>query len=116
MFGDISSEMLYPILPVYLTQYLHTGGSIVGFIEGMAQATQNIVQGFSGFLSDKFQRRKPIALFGYLLSALSKPFIGVATTWPVVLAARFSDRVGAGSRSAPRDALIAASVDERHKG
>src|SRR4051812_6186842 len=97
LFSDVSSEMLYPILPIYLMQYMKASGSIIGIIEGIAQATQNIVQGFSGWLSDKLQRRKPIALVGYLLSALSKPFIGLANTWQVVLAARFSDRFGSGS-------------------
>jgi len=116
LFSDISTEMLYPILPVYLTQYLRASGSIVGIIEGIAQATQNIIQGFSGWLSDKLQRRKPIALVGYFLSAISKPFIGFAGTWQMVLAARFSDRVGAGSRSAPRDALLAESVEPQHRG
>jgi MFS family permease len=116
LFADISTEMLYPILPIYLTQNLKASGSIVGIIEGIAQATQNMVQGFSGYLSDKLQRRKSIALFGYALSAVSKPFIGIAITWPGVLAARFSDRFGSGTRSAPRDALIAASVSEENKG
>jgi len=108
--------MLYPILPVYLTEYLKANGSIVGIIEGIAQATQNIIQGLSGWLSDKLQQRKPIALVGYLLSAVSKPFIGLANTWQLVLAARFSDRMGAGSRSAPRDALLAESVEPQHRG
>src|SRR6476620_6522759 len=78
LFSDISTEMLYPILPVYLTQYLKASGGIVGIVEGAAQAMQNIIQGFSGYLSDKWQKRKPLALFGYVLSALSKPFMGVA--------------------------------------
>lgn len=116
LFSDISTEMLYPILPVYLTQYLNANGSIVGIIEGVAQAAQNIIQGFSGWFSDKLQQRKPIALVGYFLSAVSKPFIGLANTWQMVLGARFSDRVGAGSRSAPRDALLAESVEPRHRG
>src|SRR5436190_19871860 len=116
LFSDISTEMLYPILPVYLTQYLKANGSVVGIIEGIAQATQNIIQGFSGWLSDKLQRRKPIALVGYVLSAVSKPFIGLASAWPGVLAARFADRLGAGGRSAPRDALIAESVAPEHRG
>jgi MFS family permease len=116
LFSDISSEMLYPILPIYLTQYLKASGSIVGIIDGIATATQNIVQGFSGYLSDKLQRRKPIALFGYILSAVSKPFMGMAAAWPGVLAARFSDRLGAGTRAAPRDALIAESVETKHRG
>src|SRR5205814_9697364 len=95
LFSDISTEMLYPILPIYLTQYLKANGSIVGIIEGIAQATQNIIQGFSGWLSDMLQKRKPIALVGYILSAISNSFIGLANTCPVVLAASFSDRLGA---------------------
>jgi MFS family permease len=116
LFSDISTEMLYPILPIYLIQYLKANGSIVGIIDGIATATQNIVQGFSGYLSDRWQRRKPIAIFGYILSAISKPFIGLASAWPGVFAARFADRLGAGTRAAPRDALIASSVAAEHRG
>ncbi|MDX8450459.1 MFS transporter [Mesorhizobium captivum] len=116
LFADVSTEMLYPILPLFLTGVLGAGGSVVGLIDGVAQATQNIVQGFSGWASDRMQRRKPIALAGYLLSAVSKPLTGIATAWPMVLGARFLDRVGAGTRSAPRDALIAASASEEHRG
>jgi MFS family permease len=116
LFSDISTEMLYPVLPVFLTQTLKADGTIVGLIDGIAQATQNIVQGFSGTLSDKLQRRKPIALAGYFLSAISKPLIGLATVWQAVLGARLVDRLGAGARSAPRDALIAGSVDEANRG
>ena len=116
LFSDISTEMLYPILPIFLTQTLHATGSVVGLVEGIAQAAQNIVQGFSGWLSDKLQKSKAIALAGYLLSALSKPLIGMATVWQGALAGRIADRLGAGSRSAPRDALVAASVAEEHRG
>ena len=116
LFADISTEMLYPILPVYLIQNLKASGSVVGFIEGIAEATQNIMQGVSGYLSDKWQKRKPIAIFGYTLSAISKPLIGMASVWPVALAARVSDRLGAGTRSAPRDAMIASSVAEKNRG
>ena len=116
LFADISSEMLYPILPVFLTSVLHASGSVVGLVEGIAQATQNIVQGFSGWLSDKMQQRKPIALFGYALSAIAKPLIGLAAVWQAVLGARFLDRLGSGTRSAPRDALIAASAAPEHRG
>jgi MFS family permease len=116
LFGDISTEMLTPILPIYLTEIMKVNGSIIGLIDGIAQATQNIIQGFSGYLSDKLQRRKPIALAGTLLSALSKPLIGAAGNWHGVLAGRFSDRLGAGIRSAPRDALIASSVAEKDRG
>jgi MFS family permease len=116
LFADISTEMLYPVLPIFLTQTLKASGSVVGLVEGIAQATQNIVQGFSGWLSDKLQRRKPIAVAGYVLAAIAKPLMGLATTWPGVLGGRFLDRLGAGTRTAPRDALIAASVDERDRG
>ncbi len=116
LFADISTEMLYPILPVFLTQTLKASGSVVGLIDGFAQATQNIVQGFSGTLSDKLQRRKPIALVGYFLAAIGKPLMGAATIWPVVFGARLLDRFGAGTRSAPRDALIASSVSEQNRG
>jgi MFS family permease len=116
LFADISTEMLYPVLPTFLTQTLKASGSIVGLVDGFAQATQNIVQGFSGALSDKLRKRKFIALIGYLLAALAKPLMGLATAWPALLAARFLDRVGAGTRSPPRDALIAASVHEKDRG
>jgi len=116
LFADISTEMLYPILPVFLTQTLHASGSIVGLVDGAAQATQNIVQGFSGWLSDRLQTRKSIALVGYFLAAIAKPLTGVATAWPTVLGARLLDRFGAGFRSAPRDALIASSVEEEDRG
>ena len=116
LFSDISTEMLYPVLPTFLTRDLHAGGTIVGLVEGIAQGAQNIIQGFSGTLSDKLQRRKPIALAGYALSALAKPLIGLAATWPVAFGARTLDRLGDGSRSAPRDALVAASADEANRG
>src|SRR6516162_5056205 len=116
LFADISSEMLYPILPIFLTQTLRASGSVVGLVEGIAQAAQNIIQGSSGWLSDKLQRRKSLALAGYLLSALTKPLIGFATAWPGVLGPRFLDRLGAGFRSAPRDALVASSVSDQDRG
>jgi MFS family permease len=115
-FADISTEMLYPVLPVFLTQTLNASGSIVGLVDGFAQATQNIVQGFSGALSDRLQKRKPVALVGYFLAALGKPLMGLSTVWQGVFGARLLDRLGSGIRSAPRDALIAASVEERHRG
>ena len=116
LFADISSEMLYPILPIFLTQVLHASGSVVGLVEGVAEATQNVVQGFSGWLSDKLQKRKTLALIGYFVSALGKPLMGIATAWPGVLGGRFLDRLGAGFRSAPRDALIASSVPDEYRG
>ena len=116
LFADISTEMLYPILPVFLTDTLKASGSAIGLIEGIAGAAQNLAQGFSGALSDKLQRRKPVALAGYLLAALAKPLMGAATAWPVLAGGRLLDRLGAGARSAPRDALVASSADEANRG
>lgn len=116
LFADISTEMLYPVLPIYLTQTLKAGGGVVGIVEGFAIAAQNIVQGLSGWISDKIHKRKPIAVLGYTIAALSKPLIGVANVWQGVLGARILDRTGTGIRSAPRDALIASSVEEEHRG
>lgn len=116
LFSDISTEMLYPVLPVFLTQTLGASAGVVGVVEGVAQAVQNIAQGFSGWLSDKLRRRKSIALAGYVLAAVSKPLIGLSSGWPAVLATRAMDRLGSGGRSAPRDALVAASADEAHRG
>lgn len=115
-FADVSTEMLYPILPIFLTQTLQASGSIVGLIEGMAQATQNIVQGISGSLSDRLRKHKAIAMVGFIAAALAKPLFGLATAWEGVLGARLLDRIGTGTRSAPRDALVAESVDEHHRG
>jgi MFS family permease len=116
LFADVSTEMLYPVLPMFLTQTLGASPTVVGVVEGIAQAIQNVVQGFSGWLSDRLRRRKPVAVAGYLLAAVSKPLIGLATSWPAVLGSRSLDRLGAGVRSAPRDALVAASADEADRG
>lgn len=116
LFADVSTEMLYPVLPVFLTQTLGASASAVGLIEGVATSIQNITQGFSGWLSDRLRRRKWVALPGFVLAAISKPIIGFATGWPLVLMARSLDRFGSGMRSAPRDALVAESADEKHRG
>ncbi len=101
LFADISTEMFYPVLPVFMTQTLKASGSIVGLVDGFAQATQNIMQGFSGALSDKLQERKSIALAGYLMGEVAKPFMGLSTIWQGVFGARLMDRLGADTRSAP---------------
>lgn len=115
-FSDAATEMLHPVLPIFLTQVLAAPTTVVGLVEGVAEGTQNVIQGLSGWIADKTQKKKPVALFGYGLAALSKPFIAASTVWPQVLAARFFDRLGSGTRSAPRDALIAASTDDYHRG
>ncbi|HEX5552500.1 MAG TPA: MFS transporter [Chitinophagaceae bacterium] len=111
LFADIFSERLYLVLPIFLTQTLKASGGVVGIIEGVAVATQSIAQGPSGWLSDKWQKRKWIAILGYILSAFAKPYTGLAMAWPWVLGTCFP-RMGSATRFAPRDALIAASTYE----
>ena len=116
LLGDISSEMIYPILPVFLTQTLHAPATVVGLIEGIAVGSASVVSGVSGWISDRIGRRKPVAFAGYALTAVSRPMIAFAKVWPVVLAARFADRFGKGIRTSPRDALLAESSPERGRG
>jgi len=115
-FADTSTEMLYPILPIFLTQTLGASASLIGIVEGVAPAIQNLAQGGSGWLSDRLRRRKTIALVGYALAAIAKPLMGLSGSWSGLLAARSLDRLGAGTRSAPRDALIAGSAGESDRG
>jgi MFS family permease len=104
---DISSEMIHSLLPVFLVTTLGASMLVVGVIEGLAEATALIIKVFSGVLSDYWGRRKPLAVLGYGLGALSKPLFALAGTSGVVLTARLIDRVGKGIRGAPRDAMIA---------
>lgn len=104
---DVSSELVHSLLPVFLVTALGASALVVGLIEGAAEATALIVKVFSGVLSDYWGRRKPLAVLGYGLGALSKPLFAVATGAGLVLAARLIDRVGKGIRGAPRDALVA---------
>ncbi len=113
---DVSSEMVYPILPLFLSISLGVSASIIGIIEGIAESTAAITKWFSGAISDRFRNRKAPAIFGYSFSALAKIFLIVASSWPGVLLARFLDRLGKGIRTAPRDALISESVDEAERG
>ncbi|MGH6626957.1 MAG: MFS transporter [Burkholderiaceae bacterium] len=104
---DVSSELIHSLLPVFMVTVLGTSMLVVGLIEGAAEATALIVKVFSGALSDYWGKRKPLAVLGYGLGALSKPLFALATTSGFVLAARLMDRVGKGIRGAPRDALVA---------
>ena len=113
---DISSEMLYPVMPIFLTSVLMAPMRVVGLIEGIAEATASFVKIFGGIWSDRVKRRKPFVVLGYSLSSISKPLIALAFTWHYVLFARFIDRVGKGLRTSPRDALVAASVDKQYWG
>ncbi len=115
-FTDISSEMLYPIIPIFLTAVLGAPFAIVGLIEGVAESTASILKVVSGWLSDKTGKRKPFVIYGYSLSAISKPILALAYSWHFVLGARFLDRFGKGLRTSARDALIADSTDTQYRG
>ena len=107
LFMDLSSEIIHALLPLFLTTTLGVSVAMVGLIDGIAEATASISKVFSGYISDRIGRRKPLILLGYGLGALSKPLFALAGTAPVVLGARFADRIGKGLRGAPRDALVA---------
>jgi len=115
-FADVSSEMLYPLIPIFLTAVLGAPVAIVGIIEGAAEATASLLRTVSGRLSDLSGRRRPYVLAGYTLSALAKPLLALAVGWPLVLVTRVIDRFGKGIRSSPRDALLADSVDAQYRG
>jgi MFS family permease len=115
-FMDISSEMVINILPLFLFNVLGVKTSIIGVIEGVAEATASILKVFSGWLSDKLRGRKWIAVAGYAISAISKPFFYIANSWGVVAVVRWADRLGKGVRTAPRDALVADSIKPSHRG
>lgn len=106
-FTDISSEMIYPLVPIFLTETLGAPRAILGAIEGLAESTTSMFRVVSGWLSDKVGKRKPFALAGYSVSAVAKVFLAVAFHWPTVMFARVVDRFGKGLRTSPRDALIA---------
>lgn len=115
-FNDIASEMIYPIVPIFLTSVLGVPVSVVGLIEGIAESTASILKVFSGWMSDKLKRRKPFIIVGYSLSAISKAVLASATIWPIVLLGRFIDRFGKGTGTSPRDALIAESAQPEQRG
>jgi MFS family permease len=107
LFMDVSSEIVHSLLPLFLTTTLGASVAFVGLIDGIAESTASISKVFSGFISDRIGRRRPLILLGYGLAAVSKPLFALAGSAGVVLGARFADRIGKGLRGAPRDALIA---------
>jgi len=115
-FNDLASEMVYPIVPIFLTSFLGVPVAIVGLIEGIAESTASILKFFSGWLSDRFQKRKPFVISGYALSTFSKIILGLSYIWPFVLIARFLDRFGKGIRTSARDSLITESCSENIRG
>ena len=113
---DVSSEMIVNLIPLFLSEVLGVRTGLIGLIEGVAETTASLLKAFSGWLSDRLGRRKWLTVAGYGLSTIAKPFLYLATSWGWVLAVRFADRVGKGIRTAPRDALVADSVDAGHRG
>jgi MFS family permease len=115
-FMDVSSEMIYPLIPIFLSDVLHASKTSIGLIEGIAESTASILKVFSGWLSDRLGKRKSIIFWGYGISVLSRPLLAGAGSWIGVLVYRFTDRVGKGVRTAPRDAIIADVTEKESLG
>ena len=112
---DAASELLYPIMPIFLTVSLHAPAAVVGLVEGLAEGAASVTKLASGFLSDRFHRR-PLVGVGYGLAAVGKVFIALAVAWPLVLVGRVLDRLGKGVRGAPRDALLVEDIPAPARG
>lgn len=113
---DVSSEMIYPLVPLFLANALGVNKSVIGLIEGIAESTASLLKVFSGWFSDRIGNRKWLMAAGYGISALSRPILALATGWHHVMGFRFVDRFGKGIRTAPRDAIIAESTGKAHLG
>ncbi len=115
LFTDLSSEMIFPLIPLYLV-FLGGGGFVVALVEGAAETTASLLKVSSGYWSDKIKKRKPFVFAGYGLSTITKPLFAIANSWPFVLFIRIIERIGKGIRTAPRDAIIAESCDSCVRG
>ena len=115
-FADISSEMVYPLIPLYLTTAFGATPALVGIIEGIAESVASLLKVFSGYISDRFQHKKAIAFCGYATGVLYKIALLFAGSWAGVLTARVIDRFGKGVRTAPRDVMVAESADKQSMG
>ncbi len=115
-FMDISSEMIYPVIPLFLANVLGVNKSVIGLIEGIAESTASLIKVFSGWISDKIGNRKWLMAAGYGISTLSRPLVALSAGWGQVMGSRFMDRFGKGVRTAPRDAIIAESTDKSSLG
>ncbi len=113
---DVSSEMIFNLLPLFLFDVLGVRTPLIGLIEGVAESTASLMKVFSGWFSDRLGRRKGLAVIGYSLSTMAKPFLYFAAGWGTVLGVRFADRLGKGIRTAPRDAMLAGSVSDQRRG
>lgn len=116
LLNDSASDMIYPLVPLYLASVLMAGPRALGIIEGIAEATASLLKLFSGAIVDRTRRAKPWVVAGYALAGFARPLIAFATSWTGVLVLRFADRVGKGLRTSPRDALLAASVAPTQRG
>ncbi|MGI8997397.1 MAG: MFS transporter [Pyrinomonadaceae bacterium] len=116
LLNDASSEIIYPLLPLFLAGTLGASPFIIGFIEGAAESVSSLLKLFSGYLSDRLGRRKGLVVFGYALAGVARPLLGVATSWTQVFGIRLADRVGKGVRGAPRDAMIADAATPAQRG
>ncbi|MBI4850306.1 MAG: MFS transporter [Acidobacteria bacterium] len=116
LFSDLSTEMAYPLLPLFISTLPGASPVYLGLIEGIAEATASLITGFSGWISDWFQKRKTIAILGYGLTTISKPIVALATGIPMVMTGRFLDRFGKGIRSAPKDTILANVATEENRG
>lgn len=116
LLNDASSEIIYPLLPIFLTTSLGASAQAIGMIEGLAESMASLLKLFAGYLSDRLGKRKVLVVGGYSLSSLVRPFLAFAHTWTQVLAIRLTDRVGKGIRTAPRDAMIADTVSIEQRG
>jgi MFS family permease len=116
LFTDVSTEMGYSIIPVFLKDVLKTSPVFIGLIEAIAESTASTLKAFSGYISDRLKKRKTLIFIGYTFSAVVKPLLAISTAWWHVLMIRFADRFGKGVRSAPRDALIAESTKPEYFG
>src|SRR3954469_251376 len=110
LLNDASSEIIYPLLPLFLTSTLGASPKVIGLIEGAAESVSSLLKLFAGYFSDRRGKRKGWVVFGYSLANFVRPLVGFASSWYQVLAIRLTDRVGKGIRSAPRDAMIADGV------
>ena len=108
-FTDVSSEMVYPLVPFFLTLKLGASAQLLGLIEGIAESLASLLKVFAGYISDRLKNRKRLTMVGYASSAMGKVLLAAANAWGLVLGARMVDRLGKGIRTAPRDALIADS-------
>jgi len=115
-FTDLSTEMIYPLLPLFLTSVLGVNKAFIGLVEGLAESTASLFKVGSGWLSDRLGKRRSLVLLGYSLSTVAKPFLALATSGPQVLGIRFAERIGKGIRTSPRDAIIADSTPSGERG